>query len=394
MSNWLYDEMSYDNNFISSSAYFNKAFALKETELLKLYKLFVDPTFVEILKSFFADPTNAVSHLLVYPFEVPTADNYDYPLVIAGENSNVMGRLVADVKTWGQYGGHNIPNLKLLFNNYIPLHYNDFRDYNGFTNISCFLPFLGEVEVPTNEVMGKYLRVHLAIDYYSGIGMYFLTVGDTESINFENDRLISKHRVQIAIQIPMSKTNALEAGRNAILAGVKIAASVAVGAYTGTLGGVATATTTTTYGQYTNTLRQRNPNTNRLIQTEQRVIAREPDIVTRETGANYTRNTLREISDISNSLVGNYFVKAETDKTMSPTVEQWASRSVKIIIKRPVYVNMGEYRKYLGSPLYEVRQLKNLYGYTEIGSIHLEGFDITNEELDLLEKELTSGIIL
>lgn len=58
-------------------------------------------------------------------------------------------------------------------------HFDDFRDYEPYTEIAMYIPFCGTVKIPTAECMGNYVSVKLAIDTNTGAATGYIIVSKT-----------------------------------------------------------------------------------------------------------------------------------------------------------------------------------------------------------------------
>ena len=58
-------------------------------------------------------------------------------------------------------------------------HFNDFRDYEPYTELAMYIPFCGTVKIPTAECMGNYVSVKLAIDTNTGAATGYVIVSKT-----------------------------------------------------------------------------------------------------------------------------------------------------------------------------------------------------------------------
>ena len=65
-----------------------------------------------------------------------------------------------------------------------------------------------------------------------------------------------------------------------------------------------------------------------------------------------------------------------------------------IIITRPTQSVPPEYGSHYGYPSNKFRQLGSLYGYTEVGEVHLDGISATEAELIQIDRLLKGGVIL
>lgn len=60
-------------------------------------------------------------------------------------------------------------------------HFNDYRDFEPYTEITLYIPFCGTVKIPTAECMGKYVAVKLVIDTATGAATGFVIVSESGS---------------------------------------------------------------------------------------------------------------------------------------------------------------------------------------------------------------------
>lgn len=58
-------------------------------------------------------------------------------------------------------------------------HFEDFRDYEPYTELAMYVPFCGTVKLPTAECMGNYVSVKLAIDTNTGAATGYIIVSKT-----------------------------------------------------------------------------------------------------------------------------------------------------------------------------------------------------------------------
>lgn len=134
---------------------------------------------------------------------------------------------------------------------YISPLYNNFLDYNPYTTVSVYIPYCGNVELNTKEVMGRTLSIRYHIDYNTGAmaAIVYVSEGDkTYPVAIKSGtigatiQLSSANSSQLASNIINAGMNQLSTGTNAISGAVKgavtgAAAGGVVGAVTGAIGG-------------------------------------------------------------------------------------------------------------------------------------------------------------
>lgn len=102
---------------------------------------------------------------------------------------------------------------------------NSFLDYDGYTNISIYLPYLGVVNLPTKTVQKTTLSVYYAVDVPSMQLKYTVK---------SNGLIVHEQVVQFGDEVPISLSSGLQGVTNTMSAVTGIASDVAL---LGTMGG-------------------------------------------------------------------------------------------------------------------------------------------------------------
>lgn len=102
---------------------------------------------------------------------------------------------------------------------------NSFLDYDGYTNISLYLPYLGVVNLPTKTVQKTKLSVYYAVDVPSMQLKYTVK---------SNGLIVHEQVVQFGDEVPISLSSGLQGVTNTMTAVTGIASDVAL---LGTMGG-------------------------------------------------------------------------------------------------------------------------------------------------------------
>lgn len=89
-------------------------------------------------------------------------------------------------------------------------YYNNFLDYNNFTKITVFLPYIGFLQLDPNEVMGKTVSFDYAIDLDTGECTCAISVIVSNTVKY----VIKTASGKIGIDIPIGSTNAREIQKN------------------------------------------------------------------------------------------------------------------------------------------------------------------------------------
>lgn len=315
---------------------FNKHYACKNDVISPLVTTLNNTTFFENLDYLFKDPSQFFVSLKVYPFDVskfyygnataPTGSLY------LGSNQipNATGVLFPDGTYYHHMGTYTIPR-----------KYNNYLDYAPYTKLEIYLPFVGVINLDTNVVMGKEIRIFLSIDFDTGQGTYWIVKHESDQGEREGD-LIQSSNTQIGFEIPLGSSNANENAKTMLASAITL------------VGGVVTSIAT----ENPLPLIMGGLNFGKSIGMLQERISK---------GCNGSgKSALVSPSNI-------YIIRT----TNIPSCDQLSYASVK------------------GLPLNQVRRLGDLSGFTIVSNFHLENFNNTlKQELDKISTLLKTGVII
>lgn len=140
---------------------------------------------LESLKKIFATPMDVILGLSILP--VSPATDAAESVIFGNIDSGIEMRPVSS-----QYMTKNMGSLA------IPLYYNSYLDYEPYTKIELFLPYIGCRTLSADEVMGKTISVDYRIDVLSGACVAFVTV---------NGDVLYQFGGSVATQIPITSQN-------------------------------------------------------------------------------------------------------------------------------------------------------------------------------------------
>lgn len=377
-----------------------------------------NPSVITDLTNLFENPYNTLTHAIIYPFNIYTKDNApEQPTGIV-----LAGWTYINAKT-PIIHGIQLNDLPLKDFGYFKIKriFNDYRDFNGYTKYSLYLPRYGMVELDNNDLFSTsygysedsegyvhiggqtsteiYLHIRLQIDYYSGNGCYLLFVSNSETIEEseiyikDDARLIGKYSCKIGMDCPIGYDSNDGLVRNAALSAIKGSIAVAGHSVINTVIPDSTieSTKTTSY-----TVEGRGTQKGSRLKTIESGTAQSTVESYRDKKSDLLSKTINTVASSSvSALFANSggFTGNNVESNFS-TQDSWYPI---LVIKKPKNVNLdvAEYAHTVGRPLQEMKTLNELHGFTDISSIHLEGFtNATSEEINYLEKALTSGIIL
>lgn len=136
---------------------------------------------------------------------------------------------------------HDNPSMLLTAEYRIPFKHSNkqgkpthgaFLDYEPYTTISLYIPFIGIVPLQTNMVMGRQIRLYSAVDIYAGTIHYNVYVSTPK----KEWSLIGTYEGKCGVEVPLTLDDSLGNATN-ILQNV---AGVTVGLCTGNFGALAT----------------------------------------------------------------------------------------------------------------------------------------------------------
>lgn len=292
----------------------------------------------------------------------------------------------------------------------IPNYYNNYADYKGYTTIKLYLPFIGNVDLDPNLIVGKYITITTSIDILSGTAKYDILSSDNYLTNiiesryidedtFDNAIIVGSFEADITIDIPLGQSGFSDRMRNIALGAIKTVGSIALSGF-----GQPTVTTSEkTFSDKTFVNRKYNPRKNVMQPTNSVTVSGG----TQKTVTKHHPRPMSVSEIISDSLdvVNNLNVSSNSDRSNSANSYLYNTRNFILTFYRPLFLfdeNSNEYNDYkhlYGLPCGKTDYIGKFDGFTVISNLHIEGEDfalITEEECDILHEELTSsaGVIL
>lgn len=225
-----------------------------------------------------------------------------------------------------------------------------FMDYEPHTQIQLYVPYFGFIDLLPSEVLGKRITILSSLDMTSGmmtIFVYTSTTGDT------NSHIIVTKTAKIGIDIIWGFNNNVDNARNIFNSVLSTAISVGALAFT--------------------------PVTKEVAIVGKAVAT----ATTLSKGAISVVNSMQTRYERGGSSTGGSSMLMTNNK-------------VQILIRKDkiVPVDEDDYKHTFGKPLYQCIDLIGVHGFTKIGEVHLENFDMATEpELREIETLLKTGVI-
>ena len=285
------------------------------------------------LKKLFGSPEQQIIALLAIYADIPL-NSGTAPIILGNISSDVQSATIAKQYITVDMGSITVPRV-----------WGNFLDFEPYTTISIYLPFISTVDLTANEIVGKTLSLKYNIDVLTGACVAQLKVNDDK-----NQNIILNVSGNCGVQIPWNSANYNQLVSNGITAVAGLGATVLSG-------GLAP------------------------------VIA-----------SGSIANAVGELAQIGVDTADNVFTGA------SPRFSRGGSFNTNngaicdkiphLLITRPIQSFAQNYNKYNGYPSNITEKIGNLKGFTKIDKINLSGISATAEEIEQITTLLKSGIII
>ena len=270
------------------------------------------------LKKLLQDPMQAIIGLHVM-YATPTT-GADRDIQVGYINSGVTSKIVTEQYTEIDCG-------TVTINEY----FGDARDYSPFTQVYCYLPFIGIVELNADDVVNSVLGIKYKIDVLTGCCLAQLTVK-----KYGLDAVLYTYTGNCAVQMPITSGNYLST--------VSSLLGVVVSAGTAALTGGALA----------------------------------PVAIEAATSA----------------VAGGAKASVAMSGSLGSNAGAMGIRKPYLIIKRVESADANGYNKFYGYPTNKRVNLSQLTGYVRVKNINLSGTNATEDEQNEIVTLLKEGVIL
>lgn len=220
----------------------------------------------------------------------------------------------------------------------IPREYHDFRDYEPYTRLSLFLPFVGDVSISTNDCITPH-KIHVIynIDFLSGAACAEVLVD--EDVRYA-------YQAAMCAAIPVTSSDA-----SRLLASLIGAAVGAVGG--GVMGGIVGGT------------------------AGSRMAA---------------RSLIGGVSEAALSPVNG--IQIQRTGSISANTGLLGEMKPYVLVTRPISVVADQYKSLIGQPYQLDGTLGSQKGFVKVREVHLDGITATEAEKTEIEQMLKEGVIL
>ena len=344
-------------------------------------------------RDFFVKPLESAISLHVLPI-APSRGSTKLNVRFGPHNSGVSAYPVTN-----QYKTVDLGTLE------IKPYWDSYLDYNPYTKIQIYLPYVGTQDIDADIVMGKTIGVRYTFDVITGACVAFLY-----TLEGSSPSIFAEFVGESAMQIPLCSSD-----YSRVIGGIiQAAATVATGrAITGAVSARAQQAVNAAGDEVGKAMVQMDnaknlpdgkngrptPAKNKALKSAREAQAKADkglSIATQKAGeirASRAAAEWREVPYVVSSVVGS-----KMSTTISGSVAGGAgllgSQVPYLIIRRPKQSLPEGYKKYVGYPSNIYAILGSLTGYTRIEQADLQGIPCTDAELAMIYKALKEGVYL
>lgn len=316
--------------------------------------------FIDQILKMIADPRDVIISAHALPIHVPVSDTTG--IVVAGIDTGIQSNVPST-----QWANLDCGSLT------ISPYWGGFMDFAPYTSISLFLPYIGEVTLDTDEVMGHTVSLKYIIDIMSGMCIAIIGIDGTARYQYSGT---------CSYDIPITSADY----RALLSAGVGIVVGLAAGPIAG-FGASALMGAASPQG----------PTQGGAAGLGQRAkMAAAGAASTATLGAVGSVGAKAALAGATALAVTGIKPNITHSGPVTGQVGVMGIQTPYLTIKRPRQCVAGQQGEYVGFPLWATRTVGQMIGkgYTEYASVHVESIPLTTDELNELESILKGGVIL
>lgn len=180
-----------------------------------------DSSLIAALRDIWQDPLDGIISLIQVYATPATSGNHN--IILGFLDSGVSSAVVSNQFTSIDCGTVTVPENK-----------QNATDYAPYTSLHLYLPFIGIVELDTNECMNSSINVKYKVDVYTGTCL--ATVAITRAEDMPNGPILYTYSGNCSQQLPLTSGNATGV-LSALIGGITAGLSVASGGGLGVVAG-------------------------------------------------------------------------------------------------------------------------------------------------------------
>lgn len=279
----------------------------------------------------------------------------------------------------------------------IPLAYGSSLDYNPYTKIDLYLPYIGQVSIDTDEVMGRTLHCVYRVDVVTGMCVAKIFANGYYSSDTEEP--LYQFAGHCGIQMPLTSAD-FSGYVGAVISATKMVAGLAAagagnpGVAAGLIGGPSPHKSSATHHEKINTSgsQERSQKSGRLISAPTQNWEHSETRDYESKGASFGELASASVANTVGAIMTSK-MNFEHSGGFTGTSGYLGVRRPFAIIKHPNQCYPKGYANWNGFPAMITMNLGDCSGYTRVQSVHLTGFSATNPELSEISELLKTGVI-
>lgn len=342
----------------------------------------IPTTFINHIRQYFENPMDAFIGFNILPVTVPFSrtENFSIMLLNTGVYMNVANSQFVRVDCGTVH---------------VDRQYGSAIDYSPYTKISAFLPYIGMVDLDTDEVMNKTLRLIYNIDIVTGSCVAHILVSGADLYQFNGN---------CAVNIPFSQAD-FSNYVSSLISIAKLGVSVATESSYAAIPSITTRSyenATVNNGDFQNenditTTYFNDTGFNESQRHVQNIGTTESSNKSSGTTRSTTTQNYRGLTpgQISNT-VGQIMSSKPNivhSGTLNGNAGNLGNRRPMIIKRYPRLCNPSEYGQLNGRPSLMYLSLGSCTGYTQVQQCQLKNISATANELDEIYSLLKGGVV-
>lgn len=329
------------------------------TQIQSLATALIDPNFFQALGNVFASLDQVILGLHIVPLVVP----YSGPA--SGISINLLGIAyrvsIGLYKATVQFIDVDCGTID------VDEYWGNCLDYNPYTKITIFLPFIGYVDIDADDVMNKTVGIKYRVDIATGACIAFISADGSVMYQYAGN---------CALPIPVSSTDQNSAIQNIV--------SIATAAVTGGAGiAAAGAAVAEAEGKLNEASGYKEIKS--AISGLDHAKAHYQSVTEKNKG---------KLAGVSANAVVNSKAQFHHGGSLGASAGFMGIKKPYMIIRRPKQMIPDKYGAFNGYPANTYVQLGDLLGYTRVSDIRLNIPDATVDEIMECERLLKEGVVL
>lgn len=304
-------------------------------ELVKLKEFLFKKTFLDNVSRLWENPAEYIVDLTYYPLRPDTLNmtGAQEQIIVGNINSEVTGLVFPDSGNRFHYMGMY----------HISPYYNSYLDYEPYTSISIYLPYIGVRSLDSSRVTGHTLNVGYTFDFNTRqitahLGLDGQGFGDLGNA-------LDSFTGSFGVAFPLSGSQANQVALNVLQTTTQLVSSAGAMA-----GGVATGNVAAVYGGAVNA---------------------------------------------GSTLLGGQAIKPESLGTLTPTAGLYAPQIPYLIINRPITAMPSTWVEDMGYSAGYSGKVSSFTGYLEANHVELKrAANMTEQEAQEIISDLQGGILI